>query len=642
MLTAWSIVSSAATYEVGPEAAIPTLTEALEVVRSGDIIEVAPGAYSGAYYVGALEIEIVGVGGSAQTTLLPPQDITGLPPILVLQDGASVTLRGFTLDGQDLVPGLVVRSSTFVGQDLVLQGTLGLEFPSLSAQNATLTVTQSTFEGLQGTEGLGHHGALLRSVATFEDVLFRGAHGPYGGGSLYLEETTGTFRRCTFEDNQSEMDGGALMVATVSGHETWIEDSLFQRNVTPGYGAAVLQSGGSLHIVRSTFRDHEGRGTINQDGAALFHLQDSLVGNNHGPASGAGVAVYNVNTTEILRSTFQGNSCVADGPAINISGVSYSAEIAGNHLCDNVAGRVGGAIALYSYGSLQASVHHNVFVSNHATEEGAAVFASQVYLDMTQNTVVDSSSATNQGAVWLDPQASARLWNNALVNNDGGAIVRDPASGEVLTGYNLLFGNENVPTRLAVDLTEVLDEPGFVAYTPDDCSSNLRPAEGSALVDRGDPALLDDDTSRSDIGAYGGAGASTLLDLDGDGALEDCAPYDPHLSVPTDEVVADGLDQDCDGADLCYVDSDGDGLGSEALAPAPDCTAPGFAPLPGDCDDADPARTQCAEEEDERGGELPPAWFCSTTGGSPGGWLGLCLLAAQRRRCRGGSKGTST
>ena len=41
----------------------------------------------------------------------------------------------------------------------------------------------------------------------------------------------------------------------------------------------------------------------------------------------------------------------------------------------------------------------------------------------------------------------------------------------------------------------------------------------SPLVDAGDPAVLDPDHSRSDIGMYGGVGAD-LWDLDNDGAFD--------------------------------------------------------------------------------------------------------------------------
>lgn len=61
------------------------------------------------------------------------------------------------------------------------------------------------------------------------------------------------------------------------------------------------------------------------------------------------------------------------------------------------------------------------------------------------------------------------------------------------------------------------------------------------------------------------------------------------------EVVADGRDNDCDGAELCYTDADGDGYRSELprsssnLSCADAGEASSAVPL-GDCDDANPAR----------------------------------------------------
>ena len=77
----------------------------------------------------------------------------------------------------------------------------------------------------------------------------------------------------------------------------------------------------------------------------------------------------------------------------------------------------------------------------------------------------------------------------------------------------------------------------------------------------------------------------------------DCDDGDAGRSPGETEVVGDGVDQDCDGLELCYVDADDDGwrpAGGATVASADlDCTDSGEAeptdPV-GDCDDADPYR----------------------------------------------------
>ncbi len=83
-------------------------------------------------------------------------------------------------------------------------------------------------------------------------------------------------------------------------------------------------------------------------------------------------------------------------------------------------------------------------------------------------------------------------------------------------------------------------------------------------------------------------------DTDDDGSPDgvDCNNIDPSIHPGAAEIPADGVDQDCDGKELCYVDSDGDGYRpdgvSTVLSADCDCDDPGealaTAPV-GDCDD---------------------------------------------------------
>ncbi|HMV67634.1 MAG TPA: putative metal-binding motif-containing protein, partial [Myxococcota bacterium] len=66
-----------------------------------------------------------------------------------------------------------------------------------------------------------------------------------------------------------------------------------------------------------------------------------------------------------------------------------------------------------------------------------------------------------------------------------------------------------------------------------------------------------------------------------------------------EEIVGDGADQDCDGEDACYVDHDGDGFGGEVPEPAHGFVCgddPGEVPDAGDCDDGDASVEPAAVE----------------------------------------------
>ena len=91
------------------------------------------------------------------------------------------------------------------------------------------------------------------------------------------------------------------------------------------------------------------------------------------------------------------------------------------------------------------------------------------------------------------------------------------------------------------------------------------------------------------------------LDTDGDGwsACDgDCEALNPAVSPQATEQVADGIDQDCDGLESCYLDADGDGNGGVGTLLSTDllCDGVNESDNTGDCDDNDATVTSNAAE----------------------------------------------
>ena len=102
-----------------------------------------------------------------------------------------------------------------------------------------------------------------------------------------------------------------------------------------------------------------------------------------------------------------------------------------------------------------------------------------------------------------------------------------------------------------------------------------------------------------DLDGDGEAGEDGIVDpsglCEGDGLLlggpgADCDDSDPAIHSAADEVVDDGVDQDCDGADsvTCWGDGDGDGYGAGEPFVDPEGACLDAAFVAGDCNDASP------------------------------------------------------
>lgn len=135
------------------------------------------------------------------------------------------------------------------------------------------------------------------------------------------------------------------------------------------------------------------------------------------------------------------------------------------------------------------------------------------------------------------------------------------------------------------------DGDGIPDYLdPDDDGDGIPTISEDANGD-GDPT--NDDTDGDGIPDY----LDLQLDFDSDGYYDsdgilpggDCNDFDASINPGAFEIPGDGIDQDCDGTEMCYVDSDTDGFGGINTISSSDlsCGGPSESTVDTDCDDGD-------------------------------------------------------
>jgi hypothetical protein len=151
------------------------------------------------------------------------------------------------------------------------------------------------------------------------------------------------------------------------------------------------------------------------------------------------------------------------------------------------------------------------------------------------------------------------------------------------------------------------------------------------LIDDADPGL-DPSTTEAwyrDNDADGFGAASVMVDRCAPPAgyvdnATDCNDNKSSAHPGADELPGDGVDQNCNALEGCYIDADQDGARVEDWAEIADqyCAEPGYAPYerPLDCDDTDPSvNVDVAwlvdDDEDGYGAGLPVVTQCLNPGG---------------------------
>lgn len=355
----------------------------------------------------------------------------------------------------------------------------------------------------------------------------------------------------TYRENIAFL-GKAITVKSVEGPEQTILDG----SLVGALSTVTFNAGETSSSVLSGFTIKKGKGTrINSSnyGGGIYvtnaspKLEDLIIREN-AATFGGGIAC-NLNANPTLHNVrIEANSATNAGGGVYVNNgdpVLTQVKILGNSTTGSGSDGAG------MWASKNDGLLENVLIAdNIAVRNGGGLYTDGGGLTLRFVTVAANEAAVSGGGIYVGSTAPFAILNSVIVASNAGYGVDFKNTAVGLT-YSDIFGNSPldyaVTSAKPVGLGNLSLDPTFVALSLDTDPSNddYHLQEGSGAIDRGDPAYLDPDTSRADMGVFGGPNADvTASDRDNDG-------------MPDAWEIANGTDPDMD--DSAY-DADVDGL----------------------------------------------------------------------------------
>ena len=304
-----------------------------------------------------------------------------------------------------------------------------------------------------------------------------------GGSSVLLDDVR--IRR-----GQGQPRGGGLLVDSESN--AVVRDSRFEDNAALGRGGA-LWSLGDIEVRDSTFLRNQVQLEAGED------------------YTGVGAGLYCENACTVTDSWFEAG-IAARGAGIHV--LAADGVVLRNTFCNNDANLLDADGAALAFHQASGTVSNNVFLYNHTAEHGPGIYVLESAVTAINNTFLGNLANGRGGAIYqVDATSTVILTNNLFHSNtadlDPWAAV-DIAAGNVTGGFNLFWDNARIHAAPSLPDDSILGDPALADVTGD-CSADVRPDPAGPAHDAGDPAIVDLDGSRSDIGATGGPHADPDL-----------------------------------------------------------------------------------------------------------------------------------
>jgi len=227
----------------------------------------------------------------------------------------------------------------------------------------------------------------------------------------------------------------------------------------------------------------------------LTVIEENIIEGNEA-VCGGGISVV-CNVPKIRSNIIRGNRAFNQGGGLQVA--ITSATISNNQIVSNVSDTVGGGVFTYFCSRSSPTFVNNLIADNSALAGGGFFLYGSTAV-ITNNTIAYNQASEEGGGIY-DYWAKATIANNIIVESRDGEGILGIEKAPPIISYNDVWGNTDGDYSGC--------QPGDISLAPlfaDTSLGDYHLLVNSPCIDRGDTAwgFRDPDSSRNDIGAYGG------------------------------------------------------------------------------------------------------------------------------------------
>ena len=323
---------------------------------------------------------------------------------------------------------------------------------SISIMSSDLTVIGSRFDNNEAKA----YGGVIYAVEGAKIIIKTSnftSNTATGGGAIYANASSLNIDKSNFISNSGVM-GGSIMVCYSA--DFIISKSVFNNNRV-NYVNGTIIHGGAIFIMNSVLK-----------------INGSEFNDNYAKLDGGAIFATSSSTLDIVGSVFNNNEASRDGGAIH---ANIKLNVVGSDFTNNKAERYAGAI--YSVSAPAFEIKSSTFDNNYALAGGATFIYGQNLL--MSNNVFKNNRARYSGGAIYHFKGSSKLslsYTNFTTNHagqDGGAIFSTDATLNVdhaIFNHNDLKGiyaNTGLVSNsifMETDVVGGISESGNTHYTP--------------------------------------------------------------------------------------------------------------------------------------------------------------------------------